>query len=173
MPTAEKIVCVEEIAKSIKEAKSVFLTDFSGLNVQQMTELRRSFKEAEVKYQVVKNSLARLSVKNAGCEELLEYLEGPTALAFGMNDPVAPARVIKEYAKSKDILKIKACLFDGVLIGADRTDEIANIPSKEVLLARLLGGLNSPLSKLVFSLNGLLNKLVNVLDAVKEQKEKE
>ncbi|MFQ5769280.1 MAG: 50S ribosomal protein L10 [bacterium] len=171
MPTAEKIAKVEEITRKINEAKSVFLTDFSGLNVQEINTLRRSFNEASVQFQVVKNTLARLSVKSAGRGELLDFLEGPTALAFGMDDPAAPARVIKEFSKIKDAVKIKACLFDGELISADRTNDIANLPTKEVLLARLMSGINSPLSNLVFSLNGVFNKLVLVLDAVRKQKE--
>ena len=171
MPTAEKIATVEEITKKINDAKSVFLTDFTGLNVEEMSELRRCFSKADVQYQVVKNTLARLSVKSAGFEELLEFLEGPTALAFGIEDPAAPARVINEFTKNKDFPKIKACIFDGVLVGKERAVEIANIPTREVLLASLMGGVNSPISRLALSLNGIINKLVYVLDAVKKQKE--
>lgn len=125
---------------------------------------------ASVQYRVVKNTLARLSAKSAGFEELLEYLEGPTAMAFGMNDPVAPAKVIDEFSKKTDKLKVKACLFEGVLFGAEDVSKIAALPSKQELLTKLAGVLNAPLSNLVFSLNGILSKLVFALNAIKDQK---
>ncbi|NIR51065.1 50S ribosomal protein L10 [candidate division KSB1 bacterium] len=171
MPKAEKIARVEELSKKLDEASSVFLTDFTGLNVQDIDELRRTFSAASVRYEVVKNTLARLSVQEAGCDGLLEFLEGPTAMAFGTEDPAAPARVIKEYSKKNENLKFKAGLFDGVLIGADQIDEIANLPTKEVLLSRLAGALGAPLSNLAGSLNGILSGLATVIDAVRQQKE--
>ncbi|MFQ5863609.1 MAG: 50S ribosomal protein L10 [bacterium] len=171
MPTSEKIATVEEIAEQLRQAKSVFLTDFSGLNVEEINNLRKSFRGASVQYRVVKNTLARLSAKSAGLEELLEYLEGPTALAFGMEDPSAPAKIITKFSKENNKLRIKACLFEGVLVGTDRISTITNLPSKGELLAKLMGSLNAPLSNLVFSLNGILRKLVYALDAVKKQKE--
>lgn len=173
MPTAEKVARVEEIAESITRAKSVYLTDFTGLNVEQFNELRRAFRSQSVQYRVVKNTLARLSVKSAGCEELLEYLEGPTGLAYGVDDPAAPARVMKEFTKNYDKLKIKACLFEGTLVGADGVRRLADLPSRDQLLAQVLGGFKAPISNLAYSLNGLLSKLVFALDAVKQQKEKE
>jgi large subunit ribosomal protein L10 len=173
MPTAEKVAKVEEVAQSLSEAKSVFLTDFTGLNVDEINELRRSFRGQAVQYRVVKNTLARLSVKSAGCEELLEYLDGPTGLAFGNEDPAAPARVIKEFSKGNDKLKLKACLFEGTLVGADRAGDLANMPTKEQLLAQVLGGFKAPISNLAYALNGVLSKLVFALDALKQQKEQE
>jgi len=173
MPTPQKEEVVKEVAQSLNDAKSVFLADFTGLNVEEANELRRSFKKSAVEYRVVKNTLARRSVESAGCEELLEYLEGPTAMAFGMEDPVAPAKVIKEFSKTSDKIKIKACLFEGVLIGTDRVNSIADLPSKEELIGQLVGMLNAPISNLAQSLNGLLSKLVFALDAVKNNKEEQ
>ncbi len=171
MPTAEKIAKVERLTRQLSEASSVVLTDFTGLKVQEMSELRRTLQAASVQYRVVKNTLARLSVKAAGHEELLAYLEGPTAMAFGADDPGAPARLLREFSKTNDKLKFKACLIDGVLVGADRIDEIANLPSREVLLGQLAGALNAPIVGLASALNGLLVKLVTALDAVRKQKE--
>jgi large subunit ribosomal protein L10 len=171
MSTVEKQTVVKEVAETIGEAKSVFLTDFTGLNVQEVSELRRAFKQQSVKYRVVKNTLARLSAKEAGYEELLTFLEGPTGMAFGMEDPGAPAKVIKQFTKNKDKLKVKACLFEGVLVGAEQLGNLATLPSRDELLAQLLGTLNAPLSNLVFSLNGIICKLVYTLNAVKAQKE--
>lgn len=173
MPTPQKEARVNEVAKNLNDAKSIFLADFTGLNVEEANELRRSFKQKAVKYQVVKNTLARLSVKSAGCEELLEYLEGPTAMAFGMEDPVAPAKVIKEFSEKTDKIKIKACLFEGALIGTDQVNRIADLPSKEELLGQLVGVLNAPIANLAYSLNGLLSKLVFALDAVRKNKEEQ
>ncbi len=171
MPTPQKEAIVAEIAKKLNEAKSVFLTDFKGLSVDEINDLRRAFTGASVQYRVVKNTLARLSVKEAGCDELLEYLEGPTAIAFGMDDPAAPARVIKKFLKDSDKLSVKVGLVDGVLIDSTRVNEIANLPSKDQLLGQLAGVLNAPLSNLVLSLNAILSKLVFALNAVKENKD--
>lgn len=172
MPKPEKVAVVEDVAKKLRQAKSVFLTDFSGLNVEEINKLRKSFREASVEYRVVKNTIARLSAKSAGFEELLKYLEGPTALAFGIDDPTAPAKVITEFAKTTEKPKIKACLFEGVLIGTDRVNEIISLPSREELLAKLMATFNAPLSGIVWSLSEILRKLVYVLDGVKNQKEK-
>ncbi|RMF62558.1 MAG: 50S ribosomal protein L10 [Calditrichaeota bacterium] len=171
MPTTQKVAVVEQVAEQLNQAKSVFLTDFSGLNVEEMNELRRAFGGANVQYRVVKNTLARLSVKSAGCEELLDFLEGPTGIAFGMDDPAAPAKVIHAFSRKSDKLNVKACLFEGVLMDSERLQDLATLPSRPEMLGRLSGVLNAPLSNLVYSLNGLLSKLVYALDAVKRQKE--
>jgi len=171
MPTEQKVETVAQVAEQIKEAKSVWLTDFTGLNVEEISELRRAFRGASVEYRVVKNTLARLSMKSAGHEEMIEYLEGPTAMAFGMADPVAPARVIKAFSKKSDKVKIKVCLFEGTLIGTDKLEAIANLPTRHELLGQLVGVLNAPLSNFVGALSGVMSKLVYALDAVKKQKE--
>ncbi len=173
MPTEQKKAVVAEVTEHLKEANSVFLTDFTGLNVEDISELRRAFAGVDVRYRVVKNTLARLSVKESGCDELLEYLEGPTGIAFGYDDPTAPAKVIKEFSKKNENLKVRACLFEGVLFGEERVGQLANLPSRNEMLAKLSGVLQAPVSNLAYALNGVLSKLVYALDAVKEQKEKE
>ncbi len=171
MPTAEKEAAVERISKQLSESKSVYLTDFTGLNVEEITKLRRAFSGAQVEYRVVKNTLAKLSAKEAGCEDIIEHLSGPVAMAFGVDDPVAPAKVIKEFSKKNDKLKLKACLFEGVLFGEDKLDQIANLPTRDEILSKVCNVLNAPISNLAFSLNGVLSKLVYAMNAVKEQKE--
>ncbi len=171
MPTPEKEAVVAEVAEQLQQANSIFLTDFTGLNVQELGELRKSFREVQVKYRVVKNTLTKLSAKEAGCDDLVEYFIGPTGLAFGMDDPAAPAKVIRDFAKKNDKLKVRACLFEGVLFGEERVAELADLPSREGVLGQLVGVLQAPVSNLAFSLNGILSKLVYALDAVKEQKE--
>lgn len=171
MPTPQKEAIVAEITEQLNKAKSIFLTDFKGLNVDEINNLRRELTSASVQYRVVKNSLARLSVKAAGCDELLEYLDGPTAIAFGMDDPAAPVRIIKKFDKGSDKISVKVGLMDGVLIDSTRVNEIASLLSRVQLLGQLSGVLNAPLSNLVLSLNAILSKLVFALNAVKENKD--
>lgn len=173
MPTPEKEATVAEIAEQMKRANSVFLTDFKGLNVQEISELRKAFAGVQVEYRVVKNTLAKLSIKQAGCEELESYFEGPTALAFGMEDPTAPAKVIKDFSKKNEKLSVRACLFEGELFGEERVADLANLPSRDEVMGQLVGVLQAPISNLAFSLNAVISKLAYALNAVKEQKENE
>jgi len=173
MPTPEKEAVVAEVAEQLKEANSVFLTDFTGLNVEEISELRRAFSGAQVKYRVVKNTLAKLSSKAAGCEDIVDYLEGPTGLAFGMDDPAAPAKVINDFIKKHQKLSVRACLFEGTLFGEERMADLASLPSREEALSQLASVLQAPISNFAFSLNAVLSKLVYALDAVREQKEQD
>ncbi len=173
MPTAEKEAIVADVAEQLSKASSIFLTDYKGLNVEEITKLRQAFAGANVEYRVVKNTLAKLSAKSAGCDDIVEYLQGPTALAFGMDDPVAPARVISEFSKKNEKLTVRACLFEGVLFGEERVAELASLPSRDEVLGQLVGVLQAPISNLAYALNGVLSKLVYALDAVKEKKENE
>jgi large subunit ribosomal protein L10 len=173
MVIVEKEAVVQEVADKIRDSKSVFLTDFTGLNVKEISNLRRSFREASVEYKVVKNTLTRLSAKAAGFEELSSFLEGPTALAFGLDDPTAPAKVIREFTKKADKVKVKACLFEGTLIGsADQLNRLADLPSRPEIIGTLAGVLNAPISNLACALNGVLTQVLYALNAVKDKKEK-
>lgn len=171
MPTPQKEEIVTKVADQLKQAKSVFLTDFTGLNVADISELRRIFRESKVEYRVVKNTLARLSVRKAGLDVILPYLEGPTAFALGMDDPVAPAKVIKEFVRGRETPKVKACIVEGQLFEGERVDEIANLPSRHQLLANLASGLNAPLLNLVSTLQAGVQNLLYALNAVKEKKQ--
>ena len=172
MVRPEKEAVVVEVGKILQEARGVFITNFQGLNVEMMIDLRRKCRQASVEYRVVKNTLARLAAKNAGWDEMVEYFEGPSALAYSYADPSSPARVISEFAKKAEKPTIKVSLFEGVFYGPDDAAMIATLPPKDVLLAKLMGGLNAPVQGLVGGLNGLLQKLVMTLDAVKDVKEK-
>jgi len=174
MPTQRKIELVEEYCEKFKSSKSIFLADFSGINVAEITKLRRSFREANVEYRILKNNLAKRSFQNAGIDGMDEMLTGMTAFAFSDNDAVAPVRVIKQFNKqiSKDTkpLVIKGCVFEGKVFGADQAEAIANLPSREELLARFVGLLQAPMSNLVNVLSGTGRKLVGSLEALKSQK---
>jgi large subunit ribosomal protein L10 len=171
MPRPEKELVVNEVAESLAQAKGIYLTDFTGLNVEEMNELRREFRQASVQYRVVKNTLARKSVTDAGYENLLEFLNGPTAFAFSNDDPSAPARIIRDFAKTREKPTIKALVFEGQVFDSSRVDQIAKIPSREILLSQLLGTLQTPMINFVNTLHGILSKFVRTLDAIKEQKE--
>lgn len=171
MARPEKERVVAEVSEGLARARGIYVADFSGLNVEEVTELRKTLREAKVQYRVVKNTLARRSVRQAGCEALLPHLTGPTAFALSFDDPAVPARVIRDFARKKSKPTIKAILFEGELVDASRLDEICDLPSREVMLARVLGTMNAPLSRLVYTLNGVLAQLVRVLDAIRAQRE--
>jgi large subunit ribosomal protein L10 len=171
MPRPEKEAVVNEVAEILQGAQSVFLTDFQGLNVEEMIDFRRQCRKEAVGYRVVKNTLTRLAAKKAGMEELLEHIEGPSAIAYSYDDPSAPARVITSFAKTHERPVIKVSRFEGEFYGPDRVEMIASLPSKEVLLAKLLGSCNAPLQGFVGTLSGLLQKLVMTIDAVKNSRD--
>jgi large subunit ribosomal protein L10 len=174
MPTQKKIELVEEYSEKFKGSKSIFLTDYSGINVENTNELRRSFSEANVEYRILKNTLAIRSLQKAGIEGMDEMLKGMTSFAFSVEDPVAPVRVIKEFNKKqkKDAgsLVLKGCVFEGQVFDADQAEAISGLPSREVLLGQLVGMLQSPLSKLLGTLQNAGQKLVGVIEEVKKQK---
>lgn len=174
MPTQKKIEVVEEFKAKFQASKSIFLADFSGINVAETTKLRRSFREANVEYRVLKNNLAKRSFKEAGIEGLDEMLVGMTAFAFSNEDAVAPVHVIKQYnnqiSKEGKPLVIKGCLFEGKVFNADQAEAIANLPSRAVLLAKFVSLLQAPMSGLLNVLSGTGRKLVGTLEAVKSQK---
>ena len=166
----EKEVLVDSITQIFKEAKSVFLTDFEGLNVESFEELRHKCRESSVGYCVIKNTLARIAAKRAGRDEIIEYFEGPSAIAYSYDDPSAPARVISEFVKKSDKPTIKVSLFEGNFYGPEKVKEIASLPTKEVLLGNVVRGFNAPIQNLVGDLYGLLQKFVMTIDAVRGSK---
>ncbi|MFQ6617338.1 MAG: 50S ribosomal protein L10 [Fidelibacterota bacterium] len=170
MAREEKEKIVEDITRRLSEATGIYLTDFSGLNVQSISELRRKLSDASVEYRVVKNTLTRLSVEKAGYHELSEYLVGPTGIAFVYGDPTIPAKIITEFAEKVKKPEIKICVLEGKIVDKDLIPRIAKLPPKEVLIANLLGNLQYPLTGLINSLRYNLLKLVWLLQNIKERK---
>jgi len=170
MAKPEKVQFVSELADKINEAKSILLTDFTGLNVEEISELRTQLRQSSVEYKVVKNTLAKLSVEQVGLTQLLEYLQSPTAMAFGMDDPLAPAKVISEYMKKKDKPTIKAFVFNGDVYKSDQVKELAKLPSQDILVAQLLGVISAPLTNFVSLLQNILQNLVIALNEIKKKK---
>jgi len=167
----EKEKVVRELTEKMKEAKAVYLTDFTGLDVVRATELRKKLREASVEYQVVKNTLAQLAAKNAGMEMLLDYLTGPTGLAFGVKDPIIPAKILVEFAKDDDKPSVKVGIVEGKMVDVKQVKQLALLPSREVLLSQLLSAMQSPISGLVGALSGIIQKFVGTVDAIAKQKE--
>jgi len=167
-PEKEQIVAY--VAEKLEGSKAAVVTHYRGLNVAEATELRNKLREAGVEYKVVKNTLARIAASQTGLSDLNQYLTGPTAIAFSANDPVAPAKVLSEYAKKHDNLKIIAGIVEGKVIDANGVKALAALPPKEVLVAKLLGSMQSPISGLVNVLQGNIRNLVYVLNAVREKK---
>ncbi len=161
---------VQEIKEKLEAAQSVVLTDYRGLDVAEVTDLRNKLRDAGIEFKVVKNTLTRIAANQIGLEGLDPYLEGPTALAFSEKDPVAPAKILSEFAKTHKDLEIKAGILDGKVIGVEGIKALADLPSREVLLARVLGGMQAPMYGFAGVLQGTLRSLVYVLEAVRQQK---
>ena len=154
----EKEAVVEEIKTKIQAAKSVVLVDYKGLTVAQDTELRCNFRKAGVEYKVYKNRLAKIAFNELGFNQFDEALEGPTAIAFSMNDSVSAAKISAEANKKYNKLQTKCGLVDGEFNDADALKSIASLPSREVLIAKMLGSMLAPVSKLAYVLNAIAEK---------------
>ena len=154
----EKEAVVEEIKTKIQAAKSVVLVDYKGLTVAQATELRCNFRKAGVEYKVYKNRLAKIAFNELGFTQFDEALEGPTAIAFSMNDSVSAAKISAEANKKYNKLQTKCGLVDGEFNDADALKIIASLPSREVLIAKMLGSMLAPVSKLAYVLNAIAEK---------------
>lgn len=149
---------VEEISASIKDAQSVVLVDYRGLTVEQDTNLRRQLREAGITYKVYKNTMMNFAFKGTDCEALAPYLEGPSAVAISTTDATAPARVLAKFAKEADKLEIKAGIVEGIAYDAAGIADIAKIPSREELLSKLLGSIQSPITNFARVMNQLAEK---------------
>ena len=169
MKRAEKEQLVSELKDKLEGAKSLYYTDFTGLNVKRMTELRRRLKRAGVEYVVIKNTLALRAVNESGL--VGERLKGPTGLVFG-SDPVAAAKVLTDFAKEfEQKPAVKGGMLDGKSVDAAQVKQLASLPSREQMLAELGAGLQSPMAAFVGALSGLLYMFAGALDALKSQRE--
>lgn len=149
---------VEEISAHIKDAQSVVLVDYRGLTVEQDTRLRKQLREAGITYKVYKNTMMNFAFKGTDFEALAPYLEGPSAVAISTEDATAPARVLCNFAKEADKLEIKGGVVEGIAYDAKGIGEIAKIPSREELLSKLLGSIQSPIANFARVMNQLAEK---------------
>ena len=164
MPNAKvlesKKAIVEELSDRIGKATAVVFVDYKGINVAQDTELRNKFREAGVEYSVVKNTLTRFAAKKAGFTEFDEVLNGTTSMATTTDDPIAPARIVSEFAKkNKNVLKIKGGIVEGKVQSVDALNAFGELPSKNALIAQVLGTFLAPITSLAY-----------VIDQIREQK---
>ncbi len=166
----EKVKQIEEFTGKFKDSAVVIVANYQGLNVAQMTELRRQFREAEVDFTVYKNTLVRIACDEVEAKEIKEYLTGANAFAF-CKDVVSPARVMAEFQKQNPQLEVRCGYLEGRLMSSADVAALAKLPDRQTLLSMVAAGFQSPISGLVRSLNGILGQFVYVLDAVSKQKE--
>lgn len=171
---SERTKAIERLETVFGTAKGIYLTDINRINGEKMSQLRGEFRKNGLTYIVVKNSLARIALERVGKNGLASYFVGPVGVALAEEEATVPARVIKEFRKvNKNILDVKIALVDGTVFTAEQAEQLADIPSKEVLLSQLLSCLQAPMTNFAGVLNGIMGKLVGTLDAVKTKKESE
>ncbi len=171
MPTARKETAVQELRDRLADSQNLFLTDFQGLTVEEITKLRGELRKDGSTYAVVKNTLFKIAAGEEIAKQLDAYLAGPTGIVFAGTDPVAPAKAIKQFADDSKKLGIKAAYIDGKLVDAKQVHVLASLPPKIELIAKLVGTLANPLRGLVTVLSGNQSGLVRVLNSIREQKE--
>lgn len=161
---------VSELAAKLATAKATFLADYRGLTVEQVNSLRGQLRNAGAEYQVVKNTLLRLAARDTGAACLDPMLAGPTAIAIASTDPVAPAKVLSDFAKANAKFSLKGGALDGKPLSIADVNALADLPSREVLLAKLLGTINAPTTNFVGVLAAVPRSLVQVLAAIQDKK---
>jgi large subunit ribosomal protein L10 len=170
MSKTERQATVESLTELLKGSPNVFVTDFSGLNVLRMTELRRRLRGAGVEYVVVKNTLAQRAFAANGVHALDEHLAGPTGLVLSGKDAMAGAKVLTDFAKEFEKPAIKIGLVDGRPVTPEQVKRLADLPPREVLLAQLAGYIQAPMAQFAGVMNGLLSQMVGALEALRAQR---
>lgn len=172
MPREEKVQVVDELSQLLSECSIGILTDYRGLTTVEITDLRRSLRNSEVRYRVVKNTLARFAAEKAGKNELASFFEGPVAIAFGYGDIVSPAKALADYIRTqKTELAIKGGFAGDRIFSPADIESLAALPSTEVLLGKIVAGIQSPIYRLVNCLANPMRGLVGVLQARAQQLE--
>ena len=157
---AQKAARVAEVQEKIQNAQSVVIVDYRGYTVEQDTELRTNFRKAGVEYAVIKNGILTRAAEAAGIDAAVaEYFKGPTAVAFGVEDPAAPAKIIKDFIKKTKKGAIKGGIVNGAIQDVKGMEALAELPPREVLIARILGSMNAPITKLAVAINAIKEKL--------------
>ncbi len=170
MATEAKVREVEEFKQVLEGASSVILTDFTGLDVAAVSELRRKCRAAGVEYHVIKNTLAKRAVQLVGLDEIEKLLAGPNAWAVHKTDQVAPAKVLSEFGRTNPNLKIRGGIVDGRLVSLEEVETLAKLPAREVLLAQTLAAIQSPMTGFAGALAAVLRSFANVVDALAKKR---
>ena len=168
---SQKKQLVEDLHAKFEKSKIVILTDYKGLNVTKINELRRKLTDANIEYRVVKNTLLARASEDTDVAAVKDHFTGPTAIALSYDDPVAPAKVLADFAKDNDKLEIKIGVMAGKLLDVQAIKSLSELPSREVLLSQLLSVMNAVPTALVRALTNVPEKLLYALQAIKDQKE--
>jgi len=172
MPRPDKASAVAELTENFRSSKAAVLTEYRGLTVSQLTQLRRALGET-TEYAVVKNTLSKIAARDAGLEQLESMLEGPSAVAFVKGDPVAAAKGLRDFAKANPLLVIKGGVLDGKLITAAELSKIADLESREVLLAKVAGAANATLAKAAALFQAPLSQAARLAEALRAKAEQD
>ena len=173
MPNQIKIDKVEQSTSRLKEASGIYFASYTGMDVKQATELRKLCRETNVDYSITKNTLIKIAAKNAGYDNQFDsLLKGQIAIATSVEDPVAPARIIKNFNKdNNDVLEVVGVFVEGTLYDADKYKDLANLPTREEMIAKFASMLRQPMTVLAGTLSGTITKLAGTLTSLKEQKQ--
>lgn len=172
MPKPAKISQVAEIKEKLESNEIAIITQYQGISVAKVTDLRKKLRDQGIEYKVYKNTLATIALKEFGVEEAASFMNGPTAWVFS-NDPVAPAKILKEYAKESKTVTMSGGILNGLPISAEKLETLASLPSREQLLAQVVGTIAMPLRNTLGVLTAVPRNLVNVVDQIKKKKEEE
>lgn len=170
MVKPEKINAVAEMKKIFEGAGSFFVTDYQGLNVADMTVLRKNLRENKIRYLIAKNTLLKLAARDAGVPEIEKHLNGPTAVAFTSDDPAVAAKILHDSFKSKELPRMKVFVVEDQVFEASQISRLAELPPRDLLLSRLVAAVEAPISSLVASLDGFFRELIGTIDALAEKK---
>jgi large subunit ribosomal protein L10 len=170
MARSDKTAAVAELADELRGSTAVVLTDYRGLSVKQLTELRRAL-GSNASYAVVKNTLTKIAAKEAGIDGIDEHLVGPSAIAFVTGDPVDAAKGLRDFSRANPVLVIKAGVLDGKLLSADEIRQLADLESRDVLLAKLAGAMKASLGNAVSLFNAPLSKTARLVEALRQKNE--
>jgi large subunit ribosomal protein L10 len=171
MVRSDKIELVGNITEKLKQSQSIILSDFKGLTVAQLTALRTQLREQSVEMRVIKNRLIKRALSEAGCDSLDEYLVGNTAVSFGVNDPVAPARILVDYAKKNDKFVIKGGLLEHRRLDPQGVQSLSKMPGRKELLSMMAGGLKQPAVKMATAFQAGLLKVAYAMKALAKKQE--
>ncbi len=162
---------ISEVKEMVENSSAIYLTDYTGINVADISEIRNNFRKEGVKYKVIKNTLFKRAINETGkYDKLADHLVGMTGYVFASDNPVAPAKIIKKYFDDKQKLALKACYIEDQYYAGDQLALLASLPSKKEIVAGILGSLNSPASGIVGALNAVMRDLVSVIDEIAKKK---
>ena len=170
MPSVKNLETVKSLTEKLDKANAIYFTDYLGLDVVSITKLRKEFVSNNIEFTIAKNTLIKLAAKDAGMQGLDKFLNGPTAMALSYNDPTNPAKVLKNFLKDFDKPAVKGMILDGQVFEGEEFEKIASLPSKEQLLSKLVGMLNSPMSKLSSTLGSPVSGLLGALEQLNSKK---